>query len=92
VDLKQVQEQIKIFATKRDQIISDIGREEGQLENAQEKLRELGIEKPEALSAEELETMAQQIQAQLTEKVTALEEQLKTGEELIAEYNSLQEK
>ena len=92
MDLKQVQEQIKTFAAKRDQIISEIGREEGQLENAQAKLRELGIENPEALSSEALETMAQQIQTQLTEKVSALEEQLKTGEKLIAEYNALQEK
>lgn len=91
MDLKLVQDQIKVFAVKRDQIIGEIGREEGQLENAQTKLRELGIENPEALSSEELETMAQQIQIQLSEKVSALEEQLKTGELLIAQYNALQE-
>ncbi len=91
MDLKFVQDQIKTFAAKRDQIIGEIGREEGQLENAQAKLRELGISEPEKLSSEELETMAQQIQTQLTEKIAALEEQLKTGERLIAEYNALQE-
>lgn len=91
MDLKLVQDQIKIFANKRDQIIGEIGREEGQLENAQAKLRELGIENPESMSAEALEALAQQIQGQLTEKIAALEEQLKTGEKLIAEYNALQE-
>lgn len=91
MDLKIVQEQIKAFAAKRDQIIGDIGREKGQLENAQAKLRELGVDNPETLSSTELETMAQQIQQQLSEKLLAIEAQLKTGEELIAKYNAIQE-
>lgn len=91
MDLKQIQEQIKTFAAKRDQIIGEIGREEGQLENSYAKLRELGIEKPEEMTAAQLEAVAQDVQKQLTEKISALEVQLKTGEQLIAKYDSLQE-
>ena len=91
VDLKQVQEKIKIFSSKRDQIIGEIGREEGQLENACNKLKELGVENPEKLTKEELEALTTRVQKQLNEKVATLEEQLKTGEDLINKYQALGE-
>lgn len=90
-DLKQIQERIKSYAATRDRIIGEIGREQGQLENAQTKLRELGIENPENLTAEQLEELAAKSQEDLQTKVTALEQQLLAGEELIKKYNNLQE-
>lgn len=91
MELKQIQEKIKQYAVKRDQIIGEIGREEGQLENAYTKLRELGIETPENLSVEELEALATDAQNQLAEKLAAIESQLVLSESLIAQYQQLQE-
>lgn len=87
-DLKDIQAKIKILASKRDQIIRDQGIEERKLEEAFEKLRELGVEKPEELSAQEIQDLAGKLQAELEEKLTALDSQVTQGEALMAKYQT----
>ena len=88
-DLKEIQDKIKTFSTKREQIIRDIGGEESKLEDAYKNLRDLGIENPESLTDEDLTSLMQKTQQELTEKVTLLEQQISVGEELIIKYNNL---
>ena len=90
-DLKEIQSKVKELAGKRDQIIRDQGIEERKLEEAYEKLRELGIENPENLSAKEIQDLAVKLQAELEEKLVALETQVNAGEALMAKYQTLQE-
>lgn len=90
-DLKEIQSKVKELASKRDQIIRDQGIEERKLEEAYEKLRELGVEDPEKLTAQEIQDLATKLQKELEEKLAALETQVKAGEELMAKYQSLQE-
>jgi uncharacterized protein YceH (UPF0502 family) len=90
-DLNEIQNKVKALASKRDQIIRDQGAEERQLEQAYEKLRALGVEKPEELSAQEIQEMADKLQAELTEKLAALDQQVTQGEALMAKYQATQE-
>jgi uncharacterized membrane protein len=85
-DLKDIQAKVKTLASKRDQIIRDQGIEERKLEEAYEKLRELGVEKPEDLSAQEIQDLATKLQAELEEKLTTLDTQVTQGEALMAKY------
>jgi uncharacterized membrane protein len=90
-DLKEIQSKVKELAGKRDQIIRDQGIEERKLEEAYERLRELGIEKPEDLTNEQIQELAEKFQNELTEKLTALETQVAQGEDLMARYRTIQE-
>jgi uncharacterized protein YceH (UPF0502 family) len=90
-DLKEIQQKVKTLAGQRDQIIRDQGIEERKLEEAYEKLRELGITEPEKLSGQEIQDLATKLQAELEEKLTALETQVNAGEKLMAQYQTLQE-
>ena len=90
-DLKEIQTKVKELASQRDRIIRDQGIEERKLEEAYEKLRELGIENPEELSAQEIQDLAVKLQTELEEKLAALETQVNAGEQVMAKYQSLQE-
>jgi len=90
-DLKEIQGKVKALAAKRDQIIRDQGIEERRLEEAYEKLCELGIEKPEDLSAQEIQDLADKLQAEFAEKLAALDIQVNQGEALMAKYQATQE-
>lgn len=85
-DITTIQTKVKTLASKRDQIIRDQGIEERKLEEAYEKLRELGVENPESLSAQEIQDLATKLQTELDEKLTALETQVTQGEALMAKY------
>lgn len=90
-DLREIQSRVKELTSKRDQIIRDQGSEQRKLEEAYEKLRELGIENPEKLSALEIQALATQLQTELEGKLATLETQLTEGEALMAKYQTLQE-
>ena len=87
-DLKDIQTKVKTLASKRDQIIRDQGIEERKLEEAYEKLRELGVENPETLSAQEIQDLAEKLQTEFTEKLAALETQVTQGEALMVKYQA----
>jgi hypothetical protein len=90
-DLREIQNRVKELTSKRDQIIRDQAVEQRKLQEAYEKLRELGIENPEKLSGQEIAALATQLQTELEGKLTALEMQLTEGEALMAQYQTLQE-
>jgi hypothetical protein len=88
-DLQDIQTKVKALASKRDQIIRDQGIEERKLEEAYEKLRELGVDNPETLSAQEIQDLAVSLQAELDGKLAALETQVTQGEALMAKYQEV---
>ncbi len=88
--LKQLKARVTTLQSSKDQINREQGIEQRKLDEAYEKLRELGVENPEAMSAKELQSLAETAKAQLDEKLTALGEQLTQGEALMAKYQQLQ--
>lgn len=85
-DLREIQTKVKELAGQRDRIVREQAVEESRLTEAYEKLRELGITDPEKLSAQEIQDMAAKLQAELEQKLTALEQQVQEGEALMAKY------
>lgn len=85
-DLREIQTKVKELAGQRDRIVREQAVEESRLTEAYEKLRELGITDPEKLSAQEIQDMAAKLQAELEQKLTALEKQVQEGEALMAKY------
>jgi len=83
-----VQNRVKKLAVNRDQLIRDQGAAERKLEEAQEKLRELGIE-VEGLSSKQLQEQAEALEAQLSAKVDDLIKKLEEAEALVAKYQSV---
>src|SRR5271157_4679972 len=98
MELEQTQERLKktkarvvALQSGRDKINQQKGLEQGKLEEAYRKLRELGIENPETLSGKELQALADNLETQLNEQLAALETQLEQGESLMAQYRELQQ-
>lgn len=89
--LKAAQAKVKALAGDRDRVIREAGAQERKLEEAYEKLRELGIESPEKMTSKQLQTMAEQLREQLTEKLGTIETQIAKGEKLMAQYNAIEE-
>lgn len=90
-NLKQVQTRVKALQSTRDSIIGEFKVQESKRDEAYAKLRELGIENPEKMTSKELQALADQKRAELAEKVSALNEQLAQGEQLIQKYQELQQ-
>ncbi len=83
-----VQNRVKKLAGSRDSLIRDQGAAERKLEEAQEKLRELGIE-VEGLTSKQLQEQAEKLEAQLATKVTELIAKVEEGEALVAKYQQV---
>jgi hypothetical protein len=88
--LKEVQARVKKLQGTRDSIIGTFKVQESKRDEAYAKLREIGIENPEALTSKELQALADQKRAELTEKIASINEQLTQGETLIKKYEQLQ--
>lgn len=98
MELEQTQEQLKQLKARvtalqsgRDQINQQKGLEQGKLEEAYRKLRELGIENPEALTVKELQALATSLETNLNEQLATLNTQLEQGEDLMEQYRELQQ-
>lgn len=89
--LRDVQTRVKALQSTRDSIIGTFKVQESKRDEAYAKLRELGIENPEKMTSKELQALADTKRAELAEKVTALNEQLAQGEQLIQKYQELQQ-
>jgi chromosome segregation ATPase len=83
-----LQNRVKKLAGNRDQLIRDQGAAERKLEEAQEKLRELGIE-VEGLTSKQLQEQAERLEAQLATKVGELTSKVEEGEALVAKYQQV---
>lgn len=88
--LKEVQTRVKALQSTRDSIIGTFKVQESKRDEAYAKLRELGIESPEKMTSKELQALADQKRAELAGKVSALNDQLAQGEQLIKKYQELQ--
>ena len=82
--LKDLQRRVKLLTTNRDNIIRDAGIQEQKLQEAHQKLRDLGIKDPEKMSDEDLERLALDLQSKLTAAITELTTLVEEGEKLIA--------
>jgi hypothetical protein len=89
--LKQLKARVTTLQSGRDQINQQKGLEQGKLEEAYRKLRELGIENPEAMTAKELQALATSLEANLAEQLETLNTQLAQGEDLMEQYRELQQ-
>jgi hypothetical protein len=83
-----LQTRVKKLATNRDQLIRDQGAAERKLEEAQEKLRELGIE-TDGLTSKQLQEKAEELETQLEAKVAELVVKVEEGEALVAKYQQV---
>lgn len=88
--LKQIQTRVKALQSTRDGIIGTFKVQESKRDEAYAKLRELGIENPESMTSKDLQVLADQKRTELFEKVSALNQQLAEGEQLIKKYQELQ--
>ncbi len=89
--LQAAKARVTALQSGRDKINQQKGLEQGKLDEAYRKLRELGIENPETLSGKELQALADNLEVQLNEQLAALETQLEQGESLMAQYRELQQ-
>lgn len=87
--LKQTKARVIALQSGRDKINQQKGLEQGKLDEAYKKLRELGIENPETLSGKDLQALADSLEGQLNEQLAALETQLEQGESLMKQYREL---
>jgi uncharacterized membrane protein len=88
--LQAAQAKVKQFAGVRDQLMRDIGAEDQKLEEIYSKMKELGVENPESLSAEQVQAMVVEEQEVLTTKLAEIEAYLAQGETLINKYQEMQ--
>ena len=89
--LQAAKARVTALQSGRDKINQQKGLEQGKLDEAYRKLRELGIENPEALSGKELQALSDNLEVRLNEQLAALETQLEQGESLMAQYRELQQ-
>lgn len=89
--LKQTKARVTALQSGRDKINQQKGLEQGKLEEAYKKLRDLGIENPEAMTGKELQALAEDLEVQLNEQLATLETQLQQGESLMEQYRELQQ-
>ena len=85
-ELQVLKTKVKTLAANRDKLIREHGAKESQLEQAYEKLRELGVKDPENLSTKELQTMAERYELELGLKVDLITAKVAEGEALMANY------
>jgi uncharacterized coiled-coil DUF342 family protein len=85
--LQSLKTRVKSLAANRDKLIRDAGAKESQLEQAYDKLRELGVQTPELLSTPDLQALAEKYEVELGEKVEQITVKVTEGEKLLADYN-----
>ena len=88
--LTQLKARVSALQASKDRINREQGIEERKLEEAYGKLRELGVENPEQMSAKALQALADEAQTNLTQILATLEEQVTQGEALLQKYEQLQ--
>jgi hypothetical protein len=86
--LEMLQSRVKKLSALRDQLIRDEGAAARKLEEAQEKLRALGIETA-GLDSKALQVQAEALEAELEAKVAELTAEVEKGEQLVAKYNQV---
>ena len=89
--LREIQGRVKNLQGTRDEIVGAFKVQESKRDEAYAKLRELGIQNPETMSAKVLQELADAKRSELADKVSALNEQLAQGEQLIKKYQDLQQ-
>jgi hypothetical protein len=89
--LRLAQARVKALSSRRDQVIRDAGIEEQKLQHLYDTLRQLGVSDPEALSEDKLRELAALTQKELEDNLKGLAEALAKGEELLKEYETLQQ-
>jgi hypothetical protein len=82
--LKELQRRVKALAASRDSIIRDAGIQEQKLQEAYQKLRDLGITDPEKMTDEDLTQLSEALQSKLTAAIAELMELVEEGEKLLA--------
>jgi chromosome segregation ATPase len=89
--LKQIKARVAALQSGRDKINQQKGLEQGKLDEAYRKLRELGIENPETMTGKELQALADSLGSQLQEQLGTLNAQLEQGEGLMEQYREIQQ-
>jgi hypothetical protein len=89
--LKQAQAKVRALMSSREKIVGDARVEEQKLKQAFANLKELGIESPEEMTIEELKALEVESKAKLEQLLETIEVQLVKGEDLMKQYNQLQE-
>ena len=89
--LRQTKARVIALQSGRDKINQQKGLEQGKLDEAYRKLRELGFQCPETMNGKELQTLADSLEVQLQEQLTTLEAQLEQGESLMVQYRDIQQ-
>lgn len=87
--LSELQTRAKALAGQRDKLIRDTGIAERKLEEAVEKLKELGIDAT-GLGSKELQAMAEDLGKQLSAKMTEFSQKVEEGEKLVERYQQVQ--
>lgn len=86
--LELLQSRVKKLSALRDQLIRDEGAAARKLEEAQEKLRVLGIETT-GLGSKELQAQAEALEAELEAKMVELTAEVEKGEQLVEKYQQV---
>ena len=89
--LKELQARVKALQGTRDEVLGTFRVQQSKRDEAYAKLRELGVEDADKLTSKELQALADQKKAELAVKLEELKDQLAKGEQLITEYQELQE-
>lgn len=83
--LAELESRHEELITQREQHIRELGASEATLQQAQGKLRELGIETV-GMSSDQLKIAAADLEAQLQTKIAEITSQVEQGEALVNEY------
>jgi len=87
--LTGLQARAKTLTGYRDKLIRDTGIAERKLEEAVEKLKELGVD-ASGLNSKELQALAEEFEAKLAAKVAELTAAVEEGETLVERYKAVQ--
>jgi hypothetical protein len=89
--LQQAQTKVRALMSNREKIVGDARVEEQKLKQAYTALTGLGIENPESMTIQELRALEEDSKAKLEQLLETIEVQLVQGEDLMKQYNALQE-
>lgn len=86
--LRDIQNRQKMLLTKKDQLIREAGIEEQKLKESLTRLRGLGVEDPENLTAQQMQQKATELESVLADKLAAITAEISKGEALLKQYES----
>jgi hypothetical protein len=89
--MKQLQARVKTLQGSREQVLRTQAVQEQKRDEAFQNLRQLGVQDPEAMTAKQLQALADEKRAELAQKVAELEQQLAQGEALVTKFQELQQ-